>query len=404
MNQKYPIYQIDREQRILEIEQEEALAGYQAKFWVDHPQLGRALVKFEESTAPAWSEKVVHEIAKLLKLPCARYELGQYNSNRYVVISPDFKNPNSNYLDADTFNRQTIDNFSYNLENSIELLDINEVGIGDRFLLPPGIETGSDLFTGYLILDSLIANNDRHGGNWEIAIDPIGNKTLAPVFDNGAAFATTFGSLIYDVQTPREYMERDMTMFGEKFFDIVAKLKELKSGATEIWLQQIGRIQPKDFQDIFDRVPEHRIDPKAKTFALKLIDHNRTRLMELRVNRSPAAKLSSRLAASKKRIELVPQLAATIKRQLDAANTNNLAVKSYRASWDSSVQKLTLSKREQPIAIAKLTAKQWESISIPPASIVLSDEDLEFWLDRETLSNDRVSRPSKKKSSSLELD
>ena len=39
------------------------------------------------------------------------------------------------------------------------------------------------------IVDALIGNNDRNNGNWGMLVNSITNEmTVAPVFDNGAAF------------------------------------------------------------------------------------------------------------------------------------------------------------------------------------------------------------------------
>src|SRR6266496_4341526 len=56
--------------------------------------------------------------------------------------------------------------------------------------LPSDIRAALDVFTGYILLDALIANQDRHHGHWG-AIRLQGEKTLrlAPSFDHGASLA-----------------------------------------------------------------------------------------------------------------------------------------------------------------------------------------------------------------------
>ncbi|CAG7619220.1 HipA domain-containing protein [Leucobacter soli] len=57
---------------------------------------------------------------------------------------------------------------------------------------PPGFETvpdGYTLFCGYLLLDALVANTDRHEANWGVMRAPTGSDRrdlLAPTFDHGA--------------------------------------------------------------------------------------------------------------------------------------------------------------------------------------------------------------------------
>jgi hypothetical protein len=45
--------------------------------------------------------------------------------------------------------------------------------------------TAYDQFCGYLILDALVANRDRHEQNWEILRSPGGQVPLAPSYDHG---------------------------------------------------------------------------------------------------------------------------------------------------------------------------------------------------------------------------
>lgn len=93
----YSIFAIDPAMEIEELVIPVEGTGYLRKFWVEHPQLGQSLIKIEEDTAPAWSEKVSYEIAARLKLPAASYEFGElvdwsnYADRTKVIVSPNFK-------------------------------------------------------------------------------------------------------------------------------------------------------------------------------------------------------------------------------------------------------------------------------------------------------------------------
>ena len=70
----------------------------------------------------------------------------------------------------------------------MKVLIDNQVQLPPKYNPPPNIANGADLFVGYLFLDHLICNNDRHSGNFEVGISDRGTKIMAPVFDNGASF------------------------------------------------------------------------------------------------------------------------------------------------------------------------------------------------------------------------
>ena len=282
----YPVFTINPSMKIEELIDPVEGTGYLRKFWVEHPQLGLSLIKLEEDTAPAWSEKVSYEIATRLKLPAASYEIGElvgwseYADKTKIMISPNFKRTDTRYIQgAELLFVQTNTDARYSVAAVIETLATNEVQLPNDYQAPNGIEDGADLFVGYLLLDSLIANNDRHGGNWEIGLDSRGIKTLAPLYDNGASFATTFGSIVYDNYTVEQYMNRDLSAFGEFQAETFKQAAELRPEATKAWLRQLLQIPQQQLEDIFAQIPEERITPEAKRFALNLLNYNRTELL-----------------------------------------------------------------------------------------------------------------------------
>lgn len=273
MSKKYTQFNVSKSQRSLDEEEIEP-GGYLTKFWVDHPQLGRSLVKLDEETAPGWSEKVVYEIAKLLNLPTARYELGVYNGQQNISLSQNFKDSKLTYINGDTLIRSSLDEYKYNADNSLQALEINEVKLPSDYQPPAGIQNGADLFVGYLMLDTLVTNNDRHGGNWEIGIDNRGEKTLAPVYDNGASFGVDFGSLVYDNKTPTEYTDNIVSMFGVRLDEAFDRATAIRPEAAKVWRSQLEKIDCFTIEGLFNRIPQKLISTKAKTFALELVDSN----------------------------------------------------------------------------------------------------------------------------------
>ena len=164
----YPVFEIDPSMRISDPIEASESTGYLRKFWLVHPQLGKSLVKLEEETAPAWSEKVGYEIAKRLGLTAARYEIGilvgwkEYPDNTRIILSPNFKQADMRYFQGAELLAQTSPDYSYSVREVFQALEQNRVRLPTDYRPPDGIKDGADLFVGYLLLDSLIANNDRH--------------------------------------------------------------------------------------------------------------------------------------------------------------------------------------------------------------------------------------------------
>ena len=89
MDEKYQIYSIDPEL----ITGEQVEDGMLRKDWYLHPALGKCLFKEAAPTQAIisdartdWTEKVVNEIANLLGLPVARYELATGYFGRAIKL------------------------------------------------------------------------------------------------------------------------------------------------------------------------------------------------------------------------------------------------------------------------------------------------------------------------------
>ena len=296
----YPVFAIDPKMSIEELVIPVEGTGYLRKFWVEHPQLGQSLIKIEEDTALAWSEKVSYEIAARLKLPAASYEFGEligwsnYADRTKVIVSPNFKSADVRYIQGtELLASQTNPDDSYTVSRILETLSQNDIQLPSGYQAPFGIGNGADLMVGYLLLDSLVANNDRHSGNWEIGLDNTGTLTLAPVYDNGASFATTFGSIVYDDFTAEKYMKTDLSYFGEFQIETFRQAAQIRPDAARVWLSQLSQIEQQQLDDIFAQIPNERIDPKALAFSRELLNYNRSQLSNLELELSSTQNLNN---------------------------------------------------------------------------------------------------------------
>ena len=292
----YPIYQIDSnwaEGNYLERDED---IGRLDKFWIVHPELGRSLVKIEDEIAPAWNEKISSEIAKRLNLAAASYEIGElvgwqeYPEGTRAIVSLDFKQPNLEYIQGVELLLQTDpEYYDYGVFEVLETLSQNQVRLPDNYQFPAGINDGADLFVGYLLLDSLIANNDRHDENWEIGLDERGVMSLAPVFDNGASFGTTLGALVDENYDPQRHMQNDFSAFGELHLETFKQAARIRPNAARVWLNQLAKIEPTELDGFLAQIPPERIKPEAQAFAQRLLEYNRTQLLSFRAELAPSS-------------------------------------------------------------------------------------------------------------------
>lgn len=146
---------------------------------------------------------------------------------------------------------------------------------------PPGSAglTALQVFSGYLLLDALTANTDRHPGNWALLTSPEGKRSLAPTFDHGSAL----GSGLTDTNRSRQDVEAWCARGLAKSFEPTGMtLLQLANEALarwdgEIWREKLGSLPPIGNVGILE-APPNRLSVVASTFIAGIVEVNRRRL------------------------------------------------------------------------------------------------------------------------------
>ena len=171
--------------------------------------------------------------------------------------------------------------------------------------MPDNIGIPIEVFVGYILLDAWIGNTDRHHQNWGIISRTVTEKgshpdtcrsTLAPTYDHASSLGRneTDENRLKRLEgkdrgfTVQKYVEKCTSAFyneaGDKLktFEVFVLLAQSYPKAAEAWLDQLGHIETKQIGELFRRVPESRISLPAIEFALKILEINRERLLDLR--------------------------------------------------------------------------------------------------------------------------
>jgi hypothetical protein len=307
----YRIYAIDPEQHIqfedVELDSDvdvEANDGIIPKIWTDDNELGICLFKVAHRTPGSsrdvrvdWAEKVVSEIAVLLGIPTAKYEFATTyfeNSLEPVegIVSINCISMSSVRQSGEKLLNQIIDDGSeqsqqYTIENIMEALDLAQVKRPSNYnRIPAGIESGAETFVGYICLDALVDNWDRHAENWSIILGE--EIELMPCYDYGESLCS--GETDEEKQSIDldEYIQVSSSSFtnqeGTKrlsMSEVFKRAASLKPQAAQIWIDQLAALNPADINQIFNRIPEGRITEVSANFAKGLIEYNRTELLRL---------------------------------------------------------------------------------------------------------------------------
>jgi len=300
MNEPYPIFILlpDARSRVEQM-------GTKEKFWFKHTDSSWWLFKYNRrGHGDDWSEKIACEVAGILELPHAHVELATFEASR-GVMSRDFtergKLPliHGNELLVRLVNPQYPKYQNYKVtEHTVQ--SVRHI-LSQEWVVPPadyaaieGIVSAVDLFAGYLMLDALIGNTDRHHENWAIILAER-RAWLAPTFDHASCLGFNLSDAErIDRMTPgrnrsiEAFAQKAMSklyMVGEdKPLTPLAAFAEMSKDrplARRAWIDRLRGIADNEFREIIDRVPAERMSKPARDFAHALLRRNRDIILGL---------------------------------------------------------------------------------------------------------------------------
>lgn len=185
----------------------------------------------------------------------------------------------------------------HTLDNILSALTLR-CTLPNRHAFPAAITNSCDLFVGYLMLDALIGNTDRHHENWAILIHRgggEGNAELASSYDH----ASSLGRELTDAEREGRLCTRDRGYSVQAYacrarsalFRDPSSAKPLSTleafqeaamrrrDAAGLWLERLREVPIASMHDIVARVPDEMMSEAARACSLRILDCNRDRLL-----------------------------------------------------------------------------------------------------------------------------
>ena len=279
--------------------QDETL-GTKPKFWFVGEDGDFRLFKRGRANED-WSEKVAAEVADRIGVPAAPIELAECDG-RVGTVSRSFLAPgdqmyHGNELllthDAEYPLQVRYKVRAHTVEAVFQTLAWNSAGVPAGFRAPHDDFDGCDLMVGYLALDALISNTDRHHENW--AVVRRGKRAfVAPSYDHAASLGRNETDRRMkerlDGRDPRvtvsSYVEKGRSALYEAnceraltTYESFRRAAAIRPSAAHYWLGRIEQTPPEAFTGIVDRVPSGRISSLHRRFAQAILLCNRERLV-----------------------------------------------------------------------------------------------------------------------------
>jgi hypothetical protein len=282
--------------------------GSKEKFWFRDGSDFWLFKQARANTGENWAEKIAAELAGLLGLPHAQVELATHEGSLGIVTT-NFTNlripsvlVHGNELlfmldkDYPKSGRFHVSEHTVKaVRGALKLMDVTL----PHFDWPDEVRSAWDGFIGYLLLDALIANTDRHHQNWGVIASSDANYsiTLAPTYDH----ASSLGRELEDEARVQRLTTRDSrgnvaayasrarsALYGDEGgsplspVEAFATAASLSPEAGRSWLLRLPRVDAAA-QGIVDRVPGPIMSDPARRFALALLHENRSLLEAVHV-------------------------------------------------------------------------------------------------------------------------
>lgn len=284
--------------------------GSKDKHWVRLPDDSQPwLFKFSresagEVTGEHWAEKVVAEVAEALGVEHPRVELarlgGQWGSisRRFDALArPDTELVHGNDLlagfvtgyDPQKQRKQS----DHTIGNVIR-------AIGQLFAASDGAprDAALTMLAGYLVLDALVLNTDRHHENWGVLrrVDAQAGVThqIAPSFDHASSLARNeppakLAQWLTEPDRVAWYAQRgqgglywhERDAKGANPLQLAMDAARKWPAYFAPWRERLGRLDADALGRLVDRVPDVAMAVESKRFAKALLAHTLARLKTL---------------------------------------------------------------------------------------------------------------------------
>jgi hypothetical protein len=278
--------------------------GTKAKFWFRAADGTRTLFKegYPDS-GEHWAEKVACEVARGLGLPHAEYELATWNG-RMGVVSPTVVPKGGRLIHGNELLARVLPEYDktkrfrasqHTLGRVSAVLRSPRVGTPLGWERPPDVHNTVGVFVGYLLLDALIGNQDRHHENWGLIKAPGAGLSLSPTFDHASSLGrneldaerierlTTKDSgrgVAHYVRRARSGLYRTQSSRAPlTTLDAFLESRSMNPAAAAYWQKRLGKLSPEALRSIVWSLPSAVVSEPTRLFALEIMLQNRKRLL-----------------------------------------------------------------------------------------------------------------------------
>jgi len=277
--------------------------GTKYKFWYLNNGVRMLFKQGRPGTGENWSEKTCSEICGLLGLPHASYELAEWKGLSGVItpnmVQEGFRLVHGNELLAGLSDGYDAEKRYRVREHTVRLVDA--VIADSNVMFPIGYEapgeftSAADVFSGYLMFDALVGNQDRHHENWALVAGSDRSVYLAPTFDHAASLGRNESDDARRDRLTTKDKGRSVEVYVERAksalykvpnsvkplstLDAFKEVARFRPVAAKYWVSKLGGLSFSDIETILNKIPSSEMSEQAREFALKMLKLNIERIL-----------------------------------------------------------------------------------------------------------------------------
>jgi len=276
--------------------------GVEEKWWLIHPDTGDRwlfkppVVKCEFQQGEDWAERVSTQLARVIGVPCADVELAHRGGRRGSLsrnLQPAGWDIQPGQLLLAEFDPDYVSKAKGRPGHSLARI---YAALRDKHVQPPVDAAAGfgafDVFAGYMVLDALVANRDRHDDNWSILTPPPGDATyrLCGSYDHSNSLGYNVhdrkcGQLLSETDGVGRWARKGTAHRFEHGPDGPATLVDHAVNALsmceppvrEFWIEAVRSVTHDMLDDLLKSVAG--LSGLCRTFASELLKINRERLL-----------------------------------------------------------------------------------------------------------------------------
>lgn len=297
----YPIFPVG-EEAPAQLEQ----LGTKTKFWYRDGDDRRMMFKEgRPGTGENWAEKVCCEVCRLLDIPHAEYDLAAWKDGRMGVITPSFVPKGGRLVLGNELLSRIYEDYDqtkrfrarqHTVRGAMAFASLPVVGFPLGWEPPPLMKDAAGVFVGYLMLDALVGNQDRHHENWGLVVPSNDGVFFAPTFDHASSLGRNESD---ETRTERlstkdkgrgmeTYVRRAKSAFYATSsatkplatLDAFREAARIRPEAAGYWVSRLAGVEIADYREILAEVPDRVITEPAREFAVRMMEINSNRIIE----------------------------------------------------------------------------------------------------------------------------